>query len=53
VETRYEGGSWVDGVLRFTRTENINADTGEWMGTTIVRSVEHNIEVEDDYFQPR
>jgi hypothetical protein len=51
VETRYQGEQWVDGVLRFTHTENINADTGEWMGTTIVRSVEHNIEVGDDYFQ--
>lgn len=51
VETRYERESWVDGVLRFTRSDNINADTGEWMGTTIVRSVEHNIEVGDDYFQ--
>jgi len=36
----------------FTRSDNSNADTGEWLGTTLVRSVEHNIEVANDYFQP-
>lgn len=52
VETRYEGELWVDGVVRFQRTDNINAETGNWLGTTLVRSVEHNIRVSDDYFQP-
>jgi hypothetical protein len=52
VETRYQGESWMDGVLRFTRSDNSNADTGEWLGTTQVRSVEHNIEIGNDYFQP-
>ena len=53
VETRYEGEMWMDGVLRFTRSENINADTGDWLGTSSVRSVEHNIDIAEGYFQPR
>jgi hypothetical protein len=44
---------WVDGVLQYTRSENTNAETGEWLGTTTVRSVEHNIDVGDEYFQAR
>ena len=52
VETQFEGELWVDGVLRFTRSKNINTETGEWLGTTSVRSVEHNIEIAEDYFQP-
>ena len=52
VETRFEGELWQDGLLRFTRSENRNADTGEWLGTTLVRSVEHNVVIEGDYFQP-
>ncbi len=52
VETRFEGEKWVDGVLRSTRSENRNADTGEWLGTTQVRSVEHNIVIEEGYFEP-
>jgi len=52
LETRFEGELWVEGVLRFTHSENVNADTGEWKGTTEVRSVEHNIDLEDGYFQP-
>jgi hypothetical protein len=53
VETRFEGEKWVDGVLRSTRSENRNAETGEWLGTTQVRSVEHNIVIEEGYFLPR
>ena len=52
VETRHEGELWVDGVLRFRRSENSNVETGEWLGTSIVRSVEHNIELDEDYFRP-
>jgi len=52
VETIYQGESWVDGVLRFTRSDNRNADTGEWLGTTLIRAVEHNIDVGDEYFLP-
>jgi hypothetical protein len=52
VQTRFEGENWVSGVLYSTRSENSNADTGEWMGTTQVKSVEHNIEIEESFFQP-
>jgi hypothetical protein len=52
IETRYGGEHWVDGVLRFTQSENRNADSGAWLGTTKVLSVEHNIDVADEYFQP-
>ncbi len=52
VETLYQGELWVDGVLRFTRSDNSNADNGNWLGTTLVRSVEHNIDVGDEYFLP-
>jgi hypothetical protein len=52
VETRHEGKMWVDGVLRFTGSKNTNAETGEWLGTSEVRSVEHNVELAEGYFQP-
>jgi hypothetical protein len=52
VESRYSDPRWVDGVLRFARTDNVNLDTGEWLGTTIARSMEHNIEIPEGYFRP-
>ena len=52
IETRHRGEIWVDGVLRFTSSVNSNVETGEWLGTSQVRLVEHNIDLEDDYFQP-
>ena len=52
VETRYSHEHWVDGVLKFRRSENINHETGEWLGTTIVRSVRQNVELTDVIFEP-
>lgn len=43
VETRFEDPELVDGVLVFMRQEQTNLDTGEWLGTTRVQSVEFNI----------
>jgi hypothetical protein len=43
VETRYEDPEWVDGVLVFMRHEQANLDTGEWLGTTRVQSIEFNL----------
>lgn len=43
VETRFEDPQWVEGVLMFMRQEQENVDSGEWLGTTRVRSVEFNI----------
>jgi hypothetical protein len=31
--------------------ENVNLDSGEWLATTRVRSIEHNIEIPEGYFQ--
>lgn len=52
VETRFENALWVGGVLYFAKTENVNADTGGWLGTTEIRSVEHNVELDGSYFEP-
>ncbi len=52
VETRYFESERVDGLLRFKRQENVNIDTGEWLGTTQVLSVEHNPEIPKGYFTP-
>jgi hypothetical protein len=43
VETRFEDPEWVDGVLVFMRQEQANLDTGEWLGTTRVQSIEFNL----------
>jgi len=43
VETRFEDPQWIDGVLVFMREEQANLDSGEWLGTTRVQSVEFNI----------
>lgn len=40
----------VDGVLRFGREEQHNLETGEWLGTTVVREVAHNIDLPEGYF---
>lgn len=53
VETRYQGELWLDGVLRFTSSSSSNAATGDWLGTTAVRSVKHNIEVAESWFEPQ
>ena len=52
VETRYQGELWLDGGLRFTSSSSSNAETGSWLGTTSVGSVEHNIEIAEGYFKP-
>ena len=52
VESRFENELWVGGLLYFSKTENINADSGEWLGTTEVLSVEHNVELDNGYFEP-
>jgi hypothetical protein len=43
----------VDGVLRFRLGESSNLATGEWLGTTRVRSVEHNVELTEGFFEAR
>jgi len=52
VETTYRDERWVDGVLRYDRSDQTNAETGEWLNTTTVTAIEHNVEISDDFFQP-
>jgi hypothetical protein len=50
VETRKEEMLWVNGALYYGINKNVNAETGEWLATTRVRSIEHNIEIPEGYF---
>lgn len=53
IETVHSEPEWIDGVLRYRRTDQHRADTGAWLGTTVVRSLEHNPELPADFFEPR
>ena len=53
VETAYIEPEEVDGVLRFRRGESRNLNTGDWLGTTRVLSVEHNSALAEDFFEAR
>lgn len=52
IETAFSEPEWTDGVLRFRREDQHNLDTGEWLGTTETQSVENNVELAVDYFEP-
>ena len=52
VETRKQEPLWVDGILSYSVNKNVNVDSGEWLATTRVRSIEHNIVIPKDYFLP-
>jgi hypothetical protein len=53
VETTFNEPVPVDGVLRFRRGESRTLDTGDWLGTTKVLSVEHNVDLAEDFFDGR
>lgn len=53
IETAFSEPERIDSVLRFRRSESRNLDTGEWLGTTAVRSVEHNVDLAKGVFEPR
>ena len=53
IETAFSEPERIDGVLRFRRGESRNLATGEWLGTTVVRSVEQNVALEGDFFEGR
>ena len=53
IETRKEEPEWVNGVLLYRISRNINLETGEWLATTRVHSFEHNIELTEGYFKAR
>ncbi len=52
VESRQLDPVEVDGVLRFGRQENFNADTNAWLATTTVVELVHNPEIPEGYFSP-
>lgn len=52
VESRYSEPRTIDGVLRYMKQENVNATTGEWLGTTTVLTIEHNVEIPEGIFEP-
>ncbi|MDX1556629.1 MAG: hypothetical protein R3212_11425 [Xanthomonadales bacterium] len=52
VESRYSNPRTIDGVLRYMKQENTNAVTGEWLGTTTVLTIEHNVEIPEGMFEP-
>ena len=52
IETRKEEPAWSDGTLYFQTSRNINLETGEWLATTRVNSIERNIEIPESYFLP-
>jgi hypothetical protein len=51
VETISSEPEQVDGVLRFKRGESRIVDTGEWLGTTVVRGFESNVDLPDGFFE--
>lgn len=53
VETAFSEPFTVNDVVRFRRSEQHNLDSGEWLGTTVVREVEPNVALEEDFFTAR
>jgi hypothetical protein len=51
IETRKEEPDWLNGVLLFQVSRNINLKTGAWLATTRVHSAEHNVDIPEGYFQ--
>jgi hypothetical protein len=45
IETSYDRDMLVEGVLRQARSQNQDILSGEWLGTTVVRSIEHNVPI--------
>ncbi len=50
IETRHTGELWTDGVLRHPISENRDLTADAWLGTTQVRSIEHNVELPENFF---
>jgi len=53
IETAFSEPERIGGVQRLRHSESHNLDSGEWLGTTKVRAVEHNMELAGDFFEPR
>jgi len=52
IETRKEEPAWSEGTLYYKASQNINLQSGEWLATTRVNSIEHNIEIPENHFLP-
>jgi hypothetical protein len=52
IETVHSEPFTVDGLLRFRRDEQRSVESGEWLGTTTLRSVEHNLSLPEGFFRP-
>lgn len=50
VETAFNEPFSVDGVTRFRHGESRRLDIGEWLGTSRLRSLEHNVPLPEGYF---
>jgi hypothetical protein len=53
VETAHGEPFRADGVLRFRRGESRDLESAAWLGTTLLRSVEHNVELPPGFFEAR
>jgi hypothetical protein len=53
VETVFSEPERVGEVLRFRHSESRRLDTGEWLGTTVLRSAEQNVKLAKDFFEAR
>lgn len=53
VETEFSEPLTAEGVLRFRRSESRRLDTGDWLGTTVVRSLEQNVDLPVGFFEAR
>jgi len=51
IETRKEEPDWLNGTLYYRSSKNINLQTEDWLATTRVHSLEHNVDVPEGYFQ--
>lgn len=53
IQTTHSQPLEVGGVLRLRLGESSKLATGEWLGTTRVRAVEHNVELGEGFFEAR
>lgn len=53
IETRKEDPEWLNGTLYYRTSKNTNLQTGDWLATTRVHSLEHNVEIPQGYFQAK
>jgi hypothetical protein len=51
VETLYSQPERVGGLLRFRRSESRDLSNGKWLGTTVLRTLEHNVELAEGFFE--